>query len=297
VSAPAGIGAPQVDAPAHVGAPPLPPSEPSPSGDSGPVGDAGPDGDSGCRHTSAPGSFLPGRNAPVAHTSAQPSASVIAGFVVPGRRIRRRITFWAPIDVATLWGSALRACRAATGRHLDDWECFLIFVQALRDTWENPEDPHWGGRYRIFERDGWRCMAPGCNSRSGLNEHHIISRSRQGSDDEGNLVTLCIGHHQQGVHEGRISCVGRAPAALWWDLGRRPAGEPLIRYFGERVVTRRPCVQTRPAVRPAQRVLPMPHALTRPPAQTTPHAEATPHAPKAPRASIGAEAVIEAVAP
>ena len=159
-----------------------------------------------------------------------------------GRQACRRIAFWAPLDVADLWDSALRACRAAAGSPLDDWECFLLFVQALRDTWDSPDDPQWKRRYRIFERDGWRCMAPGCTSRSGLNEHHIIFRSQQGNDEEDNLVTLCIGHHQEGLHAGHVRCFGRAPDALWWDLGVRPGGEPLVRYFGERVVTRRPPV-------------------------------------------------------
>jgi len=114
----------------------------------------------------------------------------------------------------------------------------------MRDTWENQEDPHWRRRYRILERDGWRCKAPGCTSRSGLNVHHITFRSQQGGDESANLVTLCVGHHQQGLHEGRIRCFGRAPDGLWWDLGVKPGGEPLTRYFGDRLVKRRPFVST-----------------------------------------------------
>jgi len=144
------------------------------------------------------------------------------------------------MDVASLWDSALSACRSAAATPLDDWECFIRFVRALRDSWENADDPQWKRRHRIFERDGWRCLVPGCTSRSDLNEHHIVFRSQQGSDEEDNLVTLCVGHHQQGLHAGRIRCVGRAPAFLWWDLGIRPGGEPLVRYFAETIVTRRP---------------------------------------------------------
>ncbi len=46
-----------------------------------------------------------------------------------------------------------------------------------------------------------------------------------------------------GVHDRRIRCFGRAPAALWWDLGARPGGPPLARYFGDRLLTHRPHVR------------------------------------------------------
>ena len=152
---------------------------------------------------------------------------------------RHRIVFHAPADVARLWRSAIESCRAAAGTHLREWECLLIFIQEMRDTWEDPGDPGWRQRYRILERDGWRCKVPGCTSRSHLNAHHIIFRSHQGDDDEGNLVTLCIGHHQAGLHLARIRCSGRAPDALWWELGVRPDGPPLERYFGDRVAGER----------------------------------------------------------
>jgi len=169
------------------------------------------------------------------HTSALRSASLPLPFASEPGPARHRIVFHAPADVARLWHSAIEACRAAAGTHLRDWECLLIFIQEMRDTWENPEDPGWRQRYRILERDGWRCKVPGCTSRSHLNAHHIIFRSHQGDDDEGNLVALCIGHHQAGLHQMKIRCSGRAPDALWWELGVRPDGPPLARYFGDRI--------------------------------------------------------------
>ena len=218
--------------PAHISASPLPPAEARPEAcptDAPP--DARPDAladalpDPTPRHTSAP---------PLDLASVRgPSFNLMT---------RRRVSFWCPLDVASLWDSALRSCRAAAGRNLEDWECFLLLVQAMRETWENQEDPHWRRRYHIFERDGWRCKAPGCTSRSGLNEHHITFRSQQGADYAANLVTLCVGHHQDGLHAARIRCFGSAPDALWWDLGARPGREPLARYFGDRLVARRPFV-------------------------------------------------------
>lgn len=147
-----------------------------------------------------------------------------------------RIAFWAPLDVADVWRSAGRACRRALGPHLRDWECLLIFIIEMRDAWQPHENSEWRRRYRILDRDGWRCLAPGCTSRSHLNVHHLVFRSHCGSDDASNLVTLCVGHHQAGVHDSLIRCYGRAPDALWWEFGVRPDGPPLIRYFGERIV-------------------------------------------------------------
>ncbi len=224
---------------AHIGALSLPPAEPLPPSEPPPLETACPSpafepalADGPARHTSAP----------LLDLTAAPGAR-------SHRPARGRISFWCPLDVASLWSRAMRSCRAATGTRLEDWECFLLFVRSLRETWETQEEPHWRRRYRIFERDGWRCKAPGCTSRSGLNEHHITFRSRQGGNDAENLVTLCVGHHQQGLHEGRIRCFGTAPDGLWWDLGVKPGGEPLARYFGDRMVKRRPFFSVAPVPR------------------------------------------------
>ncbi|OLC53413.1 MAG: hypothetical protein AUH92_06110 [Acidobacteria bacterium 13_1_40CM_4_69_4] len=197
---------------------PLPPREPKPADRE--------------RHTSAP----PLPCLPVGGTASGPPAATAPVTLGGGRRASRRISFFAPPDVADLWGSALRTCRATAGTHLRDWECLVLFIQSMREAWENPADPGWRRRYRILERDGWRCRVPGCTSRGHLNVHHVVFRSHQGDDEEDNLVTLCIGHHQAGVHGRLIRCAGRAPDALWWDLGVRSDGPPLVRYFGERIV-------------------------------------------------------------
>jgi hypothetical protein len=171
------------------------------------------------------GGGIPGTAPTGRHTSARASG-----------RMGARIVFAAPAAVARLWAEAVVACRAAVGSHIAEWECLEIFVRSLRETWENPDDPDWRRRYRIFERDGWRCAVPGCTSRANLNEHHIVFRSRGGGDEEPNLVTLCVGHHQQGVHRGRVRCAGQAPDSVVWDLGARPDGPPLARYSGDRLL-------------------------------------------------------------
>jgi len=203
---------------------PLPPSEPLP-------------GTLPRRHTLAPvdhSSPIAGDTA--ASSSLSTEAPDPARHTLAPERCTHRITFWAPLDVADVWRRALRACRRARGPHLRDWECLLIFIIDMRDAWQPHENAEWRRRYHILDRDGWRCLAPGCTSRSNLNAHHLVFRSHSGSDDAGNLVTLCVGHHQAGVHDNLIRCYGRAPDAVWWEFGIRPDAPPLLRYFGDRIV-------------------------------------------------------------
>ncbi len=54
----------------------------------------------------------------------------------------------------------------------------------LRDPSNPPPDP-------VFERDGFLCAVPGCSSRMSFHDHHVVFRSHQGSNDMGNLRTLC----------------------------------------------------------------------------------------------------------
>ena len=70
-----------------------------------------------------------------------------------------------------------------------------------------------------------------------LQDHHIIFRSRGGTDDESNRVGLCAFHHLRGVHGGRLRCTGRAQDGLTWQIGIRPGKAPLVTYAsGDREV-------------------------------------------------------------
>jgi hypothetical protein len=57
-----------------------------------------------------------------------------------------------------------------------------------------------------------------------LHAHHIEFRSRGGSDDLGNLTSLCPMHHLLGVHGGHLRVTGIAPDRLVWEVSR-PEGE------------------------------------------------------------------------
>ena len=105
------------------------------------------------------------------------AAEPAAGGVQMCARRGARIRFWAPDDVALLWRHALRVCRLAAGRDLDDWECVARMIDSFEETWDVERDATWRRRYRIFERDGWRCRVPGCSSHRNLHAHHVIYRS------------------------------------------------------------------------------------------------------------------------
>ena len=151
-----------------------------------------------------------------------------AGGVQTCARLGARVRFWAPDDVAALWHHALRVCRLVAGGDLDDWECVARMIDSFEQTWDVKRDPKWRRRYRIFERDGWRCRVPGCSSRRNLHAHHVVYRSHGGCDEDDNLAVLCATHHQQGIHAGRLRCHGSADGFLRWELGVGAGGPPVL---------------------------------------------------------------------
>jgi hypothetical protein len=61
----------------------------------------------------------------------------------------------------------------------------------------------------ILLRDG-HCRIPGCETRHGLQLHHLRPRSWGGTDDPSNLAAVCVprGHHQMLVPQGPWALVG-----------------------------------------------------------------------------------------
>jgi len=143
---------------------------------------------------------------------------------------RTRICFWAPHEVASLWHEALAICRHRAGRPLDDWECVESILASFLETWGVRADAAWRRRYRIFERDGWRCRVPGCTSRGNLQVHHVEFRSRGGGDDDANLAVLCATHHLQGIHRNRVRCHALPDGLFAWEFGPDSATGPLVAY-------------------------------------------------------------------
>jgi hypothetical protein len=76
---------------------------------------------------------------------------------------------------------------------------------------------------KVYERDGWRCMFPGCGGRV-LEDHHKTYQSAGGVSETWNRLSLCPAHHRHAVHGGRARVEGRAPDALTFKVGRREDG-------------------------------------------------------------------------
>jgi hypothetical protein len=74
-------------------------------------------------------------------------------------------------------------------------------------------------RQRIIKRDHHRCTVPGCRSAKHLDVHHIKHQKNGGGNEDGNLTTLCSGHHR-AHHEGRLAIEGRAPDAIRFEWVR-----------------------------------------------------------------------------
>lgn len=53
----------------------------------------------------------------------------------------------------------------------------------------------------VFRRDDWKCRK--CGFRDGLHPHHIVYKSKGGTDTMDNIITLCWRCHRD-VHEHKV---------------------------------------------------------------------------------------------
>jgi hypothetical protein len=126
-------------------------------------------------------------------------------------------------------------------RRVPAWVGLLALIEDFVVTWDRDQRQDARGRVpkqhgeAVYVRDGWRCTAPGCTSRRGLEDHHLVYRSRQGIDDLSNRTCLCWFHHRTGEHGALASCRGSAPLGITWRLGRSDVGR---RYRNERRLER-----------------------------------------------------------
>jgi hypothetical protein len=116
-----------------------------------------------------------------------------------------------------LLGELVWAVRAAEGRWMESGDCLVVAARHFIDTWKEASKERNTLQKRVLERDGGLCQVPGC-SRAAVHAHHVVYRSRGGSDCESNLVSICAAHHLHGVHRGFIRVKGEAPGALVWTF-------------------------------------------------------------------------------
>jgi hypothetical protein len=92
-------------------------------------------------------------------------------------------------------------------------------------------------RHKVIERDGFRCVIPGCSSRSGLDDHHITFRSQGGGDELPNNSSACFEHHRHCIHDNRyITIKGQAPDNLTVEMGVEPGRSPFALFINGRRV-------------------------------------------------------------
>ena len=113
-----------------------------------------------------------------------------------------------------------------SNRHdgVPEWAALLALLGEFVATWDIDLANRRPSSQRIYVRDGWRCMAPGCTSRRNLETHHVVYRSQGGGDELENLVCLCRFHHQMGEHGSLARVRGVAPLGLVWELGKNGIG-------------------------------------------------------------------------
>ena len=143
-----------------------------------------------------------------------------------------RLVFTAVPEVAQLFRAVLatvqRRLERIRGRPHRPSDALEAMLDHALATWHPKRRTR--RDYRVFERDGWRCTAPGCTSYRNLHRHHIVFRSKLGSNKDGNLTTLCAWHHERGIHRYVLRCTGTAPDALRFELGLRGEAPPLAVY-------------------------------------------------------------------
>ena len=142
-----------------------------------------------------------------------------------------RFFFSAPVVVAQLFKAVVcrvrRYLEGTRGQAASEDDAVRWMFEHFQEVWDQTSVPR---HHAVFARDGWRCTVPGCSSYRNLQDHHVVYRSRGGSDALANRTTLCAWHHLRGQHGGRIRVTGTAPDGLEFELGLRDGQPGVARY-------------------------------------------------------------------
>jgi len=130
---------------------------------------------------------------------------------------REKVSILVPRRIAGLFDEACRAVMLQEGQWMAPGECLGRLCDHFIAEWESILEGRNTPQRLAIERDRGFCQVPGC-SRAAVHAHHVVWRSRGGSDEPENLVSLCAGHHLHGIHAGYIRVSGRAPDQLRWEV-------------------------------------------------------------------------------
>lgn len=141
------------------------------------------------------------------------------------------VTISMPVEVLEMWNDAYELAERLSGTALEKWQVLEPALAELLGT-HLPADASGEAvevedekalpvsvRNEVLNRDGWQCAFPGCTLRKMLDVHHIVFRSRGGSDEVDNLVCLCRIHHGL-VHRGICSVTGSVGVDLEFERPR-----------------------------------------------------------------------------
>jgi 5-methylcytosine-specific restriction endonuclease McrA len=143
---------------------------------------------------------------------------------------RCSVRLWAPYDIQHFFRAVHASARLylerRTGRFPTAGEALGAMCDHVFEAWGAPFE-HKGS---VFARDGWRCAAPGCTSTGNLHEHHIVFRSRGGSNARDNRITLCAFHHLRFARPtlrvpARAVRLGRSTRSRRYSYARRVSRE------------------------------------------------------------------------
>jgi len=128
------------------------------------------------------------------------------------------VTISMPVEVLAMWNDAYELAERLSGSELEKWQVLEPSLAEFlgthlpaggagaRETGDEKELPD-KVRDAVLDRDGWQCKFPGCTMRKMLDVHHIEFRSRLGSKDLGNKISLCRIHHGL-IHRGICKVTG-----------------------------------------------------------------------------------------
>lgn len=100
-------------------------------------------------------------------------------------------------------------------------ESFLMFMMTAAWASWAPDLPRPFKYKHIHDRDRWMCTSPVCWSRV-VTDHHLVRRSRGGTDAEENNTSPCFVCHLDGVHASGWLKVEPPASNMRWTIGLPP---------------------------------------------------------------------------